>query len=150
MYHYRQKAEKKGAVFQKDIEYKYVIKTDTLIKTVKGEDVQHIVYRIDSIPYETESLVYVPMSRQERLHLRDQMKFQAKMYKDSLKNQNRNHRREINAYEDSLRFEKQKHKSDNRLERSKNRWWLWFILGNGCGGFLIFLIMKRLGLVKNS
>lgn len=151
---HREEAEKAGAVFEKDIEWKYIIKSDTIWETIEGLTAPIVVHEVDSIPYEVERLVYVPMSRQERLHLKDQMKFQARMYEDSLRFQNKTYKREVSAYQDSLKFAKQMHNSDNRTDKAKSRhenksWWkFWLILGLCLGAAGMFLLLKYIPFLK--
>ena len=104
---HKDKAIEKGAIFENDTLWKYITKTDTIRDSITNELIIRD-YIVDSIPFGVERLVYVPMSRQERL-----------AYKDSLKYADRVHRREIKVYKDSLRFVKQMHKSDNKTEVKK-------------------------------
>lgn len=111
---FKEKAIKKGAIYESDTTYKYITVTDTIIDPITHE-VEIIKRVIDSIPYSVERLVYVPMSRQERL-----------AYKDSLKYANKNLKEERKMYGDSLTEARKMHNSDNKTEVKINRcnWWI--------------------------
>ena len=126
------KAIDKGAIIEPKIRYEKVVEHDTIINEITGETI--IVERVDSIPYEVQSIKYIPLSRQERLKFRDSLKWANKnmnvladMYRDSLKNARR-----INKQENKTE------RTQSRQENKRSNWYVWFILG------AIFMTILRL------
>ena len=80
-----QKFIDKGGKIEPEIEWKTVIKTDT----IKGKDGRDsIVYQTDSIPYAVYETKYVPkwQIRFDNWRFADSLKHIRRMYADSLKN----------------------------------------------------------------
>ena len=100
---HKEKAIQKGAVFNDSIEYKYKFRTDTILDTLTNETILY-KYVVDSIPFVVTKSVYVPLSRQERLALRDSTKYALR----TLKNQNK---KSLDSLDYLLRIEKQKQKT---------------------------------------
>ena len=146
-----EKAKEMGAVFSPDTIWYYKIKYKDSLIYIDSDTIIVPVAVIDSMPYPVETIKYIPISRQERLHLRDKMKFQARMYEDSLKYLNKHHRRAVKAYKDSLKYAKQMHNSDNRIARaeSNDSWWkFWLILGISIGLIGAFCVFKYVPYLK--
>ena len=144
--HHTEKAIEKGAQFKKEIEYVYEIKTKDSLIYIDGEELLIEVPVIDSFPYEVERISYVPMSRQERLHLRDSMKYAHKELKIDLK------RFKVLAdmYQDSLKHERKINRQENKTERTQIRqenkgsgWLIWLIIGMALGVIFTLLVLKR-------
>ena len=128
------KAQKKGAVIQQEVVYKYIKEYDTLTNTVKI---------VDSIPFETVKIEYVPKTRIE-------LRFDHKKFKDSLKSIETRFKLSQKRFKDSLRFAsiKTKHETKERvktarIEKRTSRWWLWLLIGFFLN-FLIKLAVKYL------
>ena len=129
MQKHKLKAEQKGAKFEKETEYKYIFETDTITDTLTNE-VEIIKRVVDSIPYEREKLIYVPLSRQERKALKDSMNHElkkAKLELSALKSE-LNNERKINK--DNNRKANRSEKNAVKMERAKHyAWWVWFLIG---------------------
>lgn len=138
----REKAIKKGAIYQNDTIYSYITHIDTVLDPVTKE-ITIIKTIIDSIPYQVERLIYVPMNRQERKAYRDSLKYAFKM-----------HRTDKRAYRDSLRYERKINRDKSKIERIKARiegrsWWkFWLILGGVLGMILLFIVFKYVPFAK--
>lgn len=138
----REKAIKKGAIYQNDTIYSYITHIDTILDPVTKE-ITIIKTIIDSIPYQVERLIYVPMNRQERKAYRDSLKYAFKM-----------HRTDKRAYRDSLRYERKINRDKSKIERIKARtqgrsWWkFWLILGGVLGMILLFIVFKYVPFAK--
>ncbi len=150
---FKQKAIDKGAVYESDTLYKYIIESDTVWETIDGLTVPVITYRVDSIPYEVERLVYVPMSGRERRAYKDSLKNQAKMYALETKRLNKEAKRTDKANKTAnkkLKIEnkalKIKSKAEIKIARAENRGWGWrwlmFFLG-AAAMFVIRMLIKR-------
>ena len=138
----REKAIKKGAIYQNDTIYSYITTIDTVLDPITNE-ITIIKTIIDSIPFEIERLIYVPMTRQER-----------KAYRDSLKYAFKVNRTDKRAYRDSLKYERKINRDKNKVERVKARtqsrsWWkFWLILGGISGMVLLFIVFKYVPFAK--
>ena len=119
-----------------------VTKTVTIHDTIKGKDGK------DSI---IERLIFVdcpePIAPKTRFEIRfdnkrfkDSLKFLKNIYNDSLSFNLKNNKLILNAYSDSLKFERDKHTSDNRNARKSKKssvfwsflgryWWVFLIIG---------------------
>tara|TARA_R110002153_G_scaffold32752_7_gene99074 strand:+ start:1333 stop:1857 length:525 start_codon:yes stop_codon:yes gene_type:complete len=139
---HRQIAENKGAIFSPDTLWKYEIQHDTIINEISGETI--FVPRVDSVAYSVDRLIYVPMSRQERL-----------AHKDSLRYLLKNLREFGDQYADSLREARKMNNSDNRKEKAITRienrssWWkFWISLGFILGIIAFYYGVRYIPLLK--
>ena len=128
------KAQKKGAVIKQDVVYKYITETDTITNEVKI---------IDSIPFETVKVEYIPKTRYE-------VRFDHKKFKDSLQSIEMRFKLSQKRFKDSLRFSSINVRSNNKtsvktakIEKRTSRWWLWLLIGF-CLHFLFKLAVKYL------
>ena len=128
------KAQKKGAVIQQEVVYKYITEHDTITNEVKI---------VDSVPFETVKIEYVPKTR-------IQLKFDHKKFKDSLKSIETRFKLSQKRFKDSLRFASINVRSDNKkavkqakIEKRTSLWWLWLLIGF-CLNYLLKLALKYL------
>lgn len=149
--HHTLKAKEKGAIFAPDTIWQYKIEYQDSLIYLDGDTIRVPYPVIDSIPYPVDELIYVPLSRQERLHLRDSMRFAHKGLKIELK------RFKVLAdmYQDSLKHERKINRQNNRTERTQFRqenkgsgWLIWLIVGIAIGVILTLLISKRNPMLK--
>lgn len=134
-------AKERGAVIESDTVTE--IRIDTVFNEL-GE-----ILRIDTVTntIEVQKIVSVPMTRQERLALKDEYKHLEKMYKlrideleDSLRFSNKNLKTISDMYSDSLKTERvkarqQPKRADNGKKNSLfwsfigRKWWILLIVG---------------------
>lgn len=126
------KAKKKGAQFQQQVVYKYI--HDTITNEV-----------IDSVPYETVKIQYIPKTRFET---RIEYKFDHKKFKDSLQFERMRFKLSEKRFKDSLRFASVKTKQEvkqrvktAKIEKRTSKWWLWLLIGF-CLNFIFKLAVK--------
>jgi hypothetical protein len=126
------KAKKKGAKFQQEVVYKYITEVDT---------VTNEVIIVDSVPFETVKIEYIPKTRIE-------LKFDHKKFKDSLRFERMRLNSDLKRFKDSLRFAsintKQEVKERIKTAKIENRrslWWLWLLIGF-CLNYLFKLAVK--------
>lgn len=121
MQKHKAKAELKGAKFEDSISYRYITQIDTITDTLTQERYIRTTV-IDSVPYIVSKLIYVPMSRQERLAYQDSLKTE----RTKIRQENRTERKEI----------KQEQKTERKEIRSKNGWKVYLLFG-----LLVLLIL---------
>ena len=129
MQKHKAKAELKGAKFEDSISYRYITQIDTITDTLTNEKYIRTTV-VDSVPYIVSKLVYVPMSRQERLAYQDSLKTE----RTKIRQENRTERKET----------KQENKTERKEIRSKSGWknWLIVILFGGLV-FLLYLFSRK-------
>lgn len=121
MQKHKAKAELKGAKFEDSVSYRYITQIDTITDTLTQERYIRTTV-IDSVPYIVSKLIYVPMSRQERLAYQDSLKTE----RTKIRQENRTERKEI----------KQEQKTERKEIRSNNSWKVYLLFG-----LLVLLIL---------
>ena len=120
-----QKAIKKGANQEVDTAYQYVYDTDTIYNEVT-KTFEVVRTKTDSIPYAVTTYVTSPLTRRELKAYKDSLKHERQIYKDSLRS--------------AIKSKKIEYRTKVKVERSRSKWWVWFLLGGFVfiGMYLIF------------
>lgn len=129
MQKHKVKAELKGAKFEDSISYRYITQIDTITDTLTQEKYIRTTV-VDSVPYIVSKLVYVPMSRQERL-----------AYQDSLKTERTKIRQENRTERVETKQENKTERVETRKESSWKNWLILILLGGLV--FLLYLLTRK-------